>query len=273
MKSNFYYSFFFLPAEEKKALLSFYSFCRQIDDEIDWVSSDSLANSTVVKKGKIESWRSELKESFNGNPSQPLTKALAPFIKHYHLTPLYFDEIINGMEMDILYSSYATFDELKLYCYRVASAVGLICMEIFNDRSVHAMECAIHLGFAFQMTNILRDIFADLKKGRIYLPKEDMDRFSYSENDLKNHLKTEEFVHLIRFEIDRAKVYYQKAEKSLQECENVGKSVIQVMIKTYYQLLLKIERNILRLDQKTITLSTVNKLMIAGRVWLKSLFF
>ena len=269
MKSNFYYSFFFLPHQEKKALFSFYSFCRQIDDEIDGVpSAADSALTTAEKTARIQFWRSELKQSFNGNPSHPLAKTLQPFLKQYHLTPLYFDEIINGMEMDIFHSSYSTFDDLKLYCYRVASAVGLVCMELFNDRSVFAKECAVNLGIAFQMTNILRDIFSDSNKGRIYLPKEDFEKFSYSENDLKNHLKTTAYVNLIQFEIDRTKSYYQKAEMNLMDCDHVGRRVILVMMKTYYQLLLKIERNILRLDQKTISLSTFNKLMIAGKVWL-----
>ncbi|MBI1822073.1 MAG: squalene/phytoene synthase family protein [Nitrospirae bacterium] len=274
MKSNFYYSFFFLRPEEKEALFSFYSFCRQIDDEIDLPSSpaDPSAETIAGKIKKIQTWRAELKKCFDGKPSHPLTAKLQPFFKLYHLTPLYFDEILKGMEMDIHPFSVGTFEELKLYCYRVASAVGLVCMEIFQDRSVDARECAVNLGIAFQMTNILRDIFGDLEKGRLYLPKEDLDRFSYSENDLKDHLKTDAYVKLIQFEIDRTKIYYQKAEMNLQGCENVGKNMIEVMTKTYYRLLLEIEKNILRLDQKTIALSTLNKLLIAGGVWVKSRF-
>lgn len=266
MKSNFYYSFFFLPPLEKEALIRFYSFCRDLDDQIDL---EGPASPSSRKKEMIQRWREELTRTFQGNPASPFTRKLHPIIQNYHLSKIYFDEIINGMEMDILDSSYPTFEELKLYCYRVASAVGLVCMEIFGDRSENARESAIHLGIAFQLTNILRDIFADLGNGRIYLPGEDFRRFGYSEENLKKRMINVEFSNLIQFEIDRAKIYYEKAETGLKDCHNAGKSVIEVMLKTYYQLLLKIERNIWNLNRKTVSLSPLAKISIAGKVWLK----
>ncbi|MBI1823890.1 MAG: squalene/phytoene synthase family protein, partial [Nitrospirae bacterium] len=190
----------------------------------------------------------------------------------FHLSKRHFEEIINGMEMDILCGSYPTFEELKLYCYRVASAVGLICMEIFGDRSDEARESAIHLGIAFQLTNILRDLFSDLEKDRIYIPGEDFRRFDYSEDDLKKKTINVEFAKLIQFEIDRAKMYYEKAESGIQRCHNKGIRVIVVMMNTYYRLLLEIERNIWNLDRKKVSLSTLTKVSIAGRVWWKNYF-
>ncbi|MBI3606107.1 MAG: squalene/phytoene synthase family protein [Nitrospirae bacterium] len=268
MKSNFFYSFFLLPPEERNALLAFYAFCREIDDQVDLaLSSDGHSAGSSKKMEIIREWRSELIATFNGKPAHPLTVKLKPFIEQYRLSHEYFDEILNGMEMDILQSSYATFDGLKLYCYRVASVVGLICMEIFQDRSFPAKECAIHLGTAFQMTNILRDIFTDLKKGRIYLPEEDLVQFSYSETDLGNRVISAEFARLVEFEIARTKTYYDIAERRLNECRNPGRPAIEVMLKTYFQLLLKIERNIRVLDREEIALSLLKKAAIAGEVW------
>jgi phytoene synthase len=266
LKSNFYYSFFFLPPKEKEALIHFYSFCRDLDDQIDLAAPSPPASR---KQKLIQGWREELTRTFQGNPTSPLTQQLHPIIQNYRLSKIYFDEIINGMEMDILNSSYPTFEELKLYCYRVASAVGLVCMEIFGDRSENAKESAIHLGIAFQLTNILRDIFPDLENGRIYLPGEDFKRFGYSKENLKKRIVNVEFSNLIQFEIDRAMIYYEKAEAGLKDCHNTGKNVIEVMLKTYYQLLLKIERNIWNLSRKSVSLSPLAKISIAGKVWLK----
>lgn len=266
LNSNFYYSFFFLPPKEKEALILFYSFCRNLDDQVDL----GLPSSTPSRKKEIiQEWRVELNRTFQGHPTSPFTQKLLPAIQNYRLSKIYFDEIINGMEMDILYSSYNTFEELKLYSYRVASAVGLVCMEIFGDRSEKAREAAIHLGIAFQLTNILRDIFSDLENGRVYIPREDLKRFGYSEENLKNKVINLEFSNLIQFEIDRAKIYYEKSERGLMDIDNAGKDVIEVMLRTYLQLLLKIERNIWNLNRKPLSLGFFSKISIAGKVWLR----
>jgi phytoene synthase len=264
LKSNFYYSFFFLPPREKEALVQFYSYCRMLDDRID---QESLKLQKSDKIGLIQAWRDELNRTFQGNPGSPVTKKLYPAIECFHLSKSHFDEIINGMEMDILISAYPTFEELKLYCYRVASAVGLVCMEIFGDRSEAARESAIHLGIAFQLTNILRDLFSDLEKGRIYIPAEDFRRFDYTEEDLKKNIINVEFSKLIQFEIDRAKIYYEKAELGLQQCGKGKNQVIEVMRKTYFRLLIEIERNIWNLGRKEIALSAGTKMAIALKVW------
>ena len=266
MKSNFYYSFFFLPRAEKEALFLLYAFCRALDDRIDLPSgrNDAGDGLEVIRK-----WREELEMTYRGHPPNALFRSLYPAIRTFGLSRNNFEELINGMEMDIRSARYTTFDELKLYCYRVASAVGLLCMEIFGDRTDRARELAIHLGMAFQLTNIIRDIFQDLDKNRIYLPQEDLDLFRISADALSRREMNGDFAGLVQFQIDRAKKYYEKADLDLKACRNAGVKGIEVMMMTYARLLAKIDRNVWNLGWKRVSLTRTEKMAVAGRIWLK----
>lgn len=164
--SSFYYSFLFLPPEQKRAIMALYAFCREVDDVVDEVSDPGVA------RLKLEWWRRELERVFAGAPEHPVGRALAPVVARYRLPREHLEEVIDGMEMDLDQHGYRTWSELELYCYRVAGVVGLMAAEVFGYRDRRTLKYAHHLGLAFQLTNILRDVREDARRGRVYLPRE-----------------------------------------------------------------------------------------------------
>jgi phytoene synthase len=173
--SNFYYSFVFLPKVRREAMYTVYAFCKAVDSAVDEPPPGS------DPKEELRRWRSELDLVYAGEPTWPLMISLAHHAKRLSIPKAYFEELIKGVEMDLTTTRYRTFEELSLYCYRVASIVGLICLHIFGPTSAHAQDYAVDLGMAFQLTNILRDLATDADQGRIYLPQEDLARFGCSE--------------------------------------------------------------------------------------------
>ena len=240
-----------------------------MDDETDSAPfpGEHAATTMIRKKTSLERWRSELDRCYNGSPEDPVAIGLQKVVREFSLSKEYLEEILKGMEMDIAGTSYATFSELKLYCYRVASAVGLSSMEIFGRRSEEDREGAIQLGIALQLTNILRDIFSDLKSDRIYLPDEDFQRFSCRPEDLRDRYPSPPLIELVRFEIDRAKEFYRQAGLNLDKTKSTGSLVIRVIKETYWELLMKIERNIPELSKREISLSLGLKLGVATQAW------
>jgi len=181
-KSSFYYAFNLLPAEQRDAMNTVYAFCRETDDIVDegTISDD-------IKYDKLRKWRIELEKSLDGQSDYPLINKLSKTIQHFHIPLEPFFDLIKGMEMVLQKKRYLTFNDLQTYCYNVASTVGLMCIEIFGYRHPSAKDFAINLGIALQLTNILRDVKKDAEKGRIYLPKEDLEKFNYQESDVFNN--------------------------------------------------------------------------------------
>src|SRR6516165_2572935 len=175
--SNFYYAFMLLPRERRRALYSVYAFCRFVDDIAD---EDGIDNAPAM----LARWRDELDKVFGGAPSRAISRALSENVCRFNIPRQYFEEVIDGVEMDLTRRRYVTFDDLCLYCRRVASAVGLICIEIFGYRNQSTRVYAERLGVAFQLTNIIRDVSEDARRGRIYLPLEDLARFKVSEAEI-----------------------------------------------------------------------------------------
>src|ERR1700674_1629692 len=205
--SNFYYAFMLLPLERRRALHAVYAFCRFVDDVAD---DDTIAQSAEM----LTRWRDELQQVFAGTPTRPVSRALADNVGRFNLPRRYFDEIIDGVEMDLTRRRYESFDELSLYCRRVASAVGLICIEIFGYRNPATRVYAEKLGLAFQLTNIIRDVREDAERGRIYLPLEDLRRFAVTEAELTEGAYSDRFRTLMAFEALRAPDFYREAAQA-----------------------------------------------------------
>ena len=161
-------------------------------------------------------WREELERVFSGSPTHPISRALADNVRRFAIPRRYFEEVIDGVEMDLGRTRYATFDELRLYCYRVASAVGLVCIEIFGYRNPRTRQYAENLGIAFQLTNIIRDLSEDAARGRIYLPLEDLARFGVTEEEILRGADTLELRRLLEHEVERARSFYAQAEQALR---------------------------------------------------------
>jgi 15-cis-phytoene synthase len=256
-KSNFYYSFLSLPRLKRDAIETIYAFCRVTDDIVD-EGSDEKENHV-----RLLQWTDELKRSLYGVSRFTLLNKLSAIINHFHIPMDLFYDLIKGMEMDLTQKRYGTFAELEQYCYRVASTVGLISAEVFGYTNARTKEYAIQLGIALQLTNILRDIKADAKKGRIYLPLEDLQRFGYSEAELLNSTYNKQFVALMKFECDRAHEYYRHAKACLAEEDKPLFTAARTMGNIYYLLLLRIERAHYNVFSKRIRLASPFKILVA----------
>ena len=203
--SSFYYSFLFLPPERRRAITALYAFCREIDDVVDECHDAQIAAT------KLAWWREELARVYAGNPQHPIGQALRPATERFNLPHELLSEIIDGMEMDLTQSRYLDFTALSLYCYRVASVVGLLAAEIFGYQDRHTQKYAHDLGMAFQLTNIIRDVGEDARRGRVYLPLDEMKRFGVTVDDLFEARQTDNFRKLMEFQIERAEHYYAQA--------------------------------------------------------------
>jgi phytoene synthase len=255
-KSNLALAFVSLGRERRRDITTFYAFCRLIDDVADDVDLH-----VDEKQRRLTLWRESLHGSTPGEP------ALAPEIRRlmekYSLSVEMLDEIIAGVEMDLTNFRYATFAELRVYCYRVASAVGLASIEIFGYRNPACKEYAIQLGLALQMTNIMRDVGKDLRQGRIYLPQEDLAHFSYSETELQDRQYNERFVQLMSFEAQRARDFFARAA-ALLPCEDRQSMVAaKIMASIYRALLRRMELDKFRVFEKEYRLTKLEK---AGRI-------
>ncbi|TKS61104.1 MAG: squalene synthase HpnD [Nitrospira sp.] len=267
--SNFYYSFLFLPKAKREAMYTVYAFCKAVDNAVDEPPAGSNP------KEELKRWRSELDAVYRGTPIYPITVSLAHHVKILSIPKAYFEELIKGVEMDLFNNRYVTFDELSLYCYRVASVVGLICLHIFGVTSPRAQDYAVDLGMAFQMTNILRDLGADAAQGRIYLPLDDLRACNYPEKAMLQHTYSPEFKTLMQQETARAHHYYEKAHAALLALprrERQALTVAEIMRGIYSRILKKIEQSDYQVFGPRISLSTTHRLAIALGIWLRSNF-
>jgi phytoene synthase len=258
--SNFYYAFMLLPLERRRALYAVYAFCRFVDDIAD---DESIANPAEL----LARWREELRNVYAGTPTRPVSRALADNVVRFNIPQRYFDEVIDGVEMDLSRRRYETFDELILYCRRVASAVGLICIEIFGYSNPATRVYAEKLGLAFQLTNIIRDVREDAQRGRIYLPLEDLHRFGVTESELLGGVYNDRFRALMAFEAKRARDLYNEAAHALPLEDRPAMLSAEAMRLIYSALLEQIVRSNYRVFDRRHRLSTPRKLYLVGRAW------
>jgi phytoene synthase len=260
---NFYYSFLVMPREKRAAMCAIYAFMRRSDD-----IADGAANPAVALDG-LRQWRAQVDAVLNGGgASDPILPALADTVRRYHIPPRYFHELLDGTEMDQTTTRYATFDDLYKYCYRVASAVGLVVLPVFGYKDKVALVPAEACGIAFQLTNILRDVKEDAQMGRIYLPLEDLRRFGVSEDDIMNSRATPGFLELMKFEAARAREFYGKARPLLDMIDADSRGTLAVMIAIYGGILRKIEESNFAVFDQRVRLSTAEKLWIVGKNWM-----
>jgi 15-cis-phytoene synthase len=262
---NFYYSFLVMPREKRAAMCAIYAFMRRSDD-----IADGAANPAVAMDG-LGQWRMQVDAALNGGAAgEPILPALADTVRRYRIPLRHFHELLDGTEMDQTTTRYATFDELYRYCYRVASAVGLVVLPVFGYKDEAALVPAEACGIAFQLTNILRDVKEDAQMGRIYLPLEDLRRFGVSEDDIMSSRATQQFLELMKFEAERARGFYDKARPLQDMIDADSRGTLAVMIAIYGGILRKIEESNFAVFARRIRLSTAEKLWIVGKTWLGS---
>ncbi|MBI5463835.1 MAG: presqualene diphosphate synthase HpnD [Ignavibacteriales bacterium] len=256
-RSNFYYSFLILPKPKREAIETIYAFCRVTDDIVDEGDNEE------EKYARLHQWTEELRRSLTGASRYPILNRLSAIIRRFEIPLEHFYDLIKGMEMDLNKKRYDTWEELREYCYRAASTVGLICAEVFGYKNASTKEYAVNLGIALQLTNILRDLSADAKRGRVYLPREDMKKFGYTESDLMRRVYDERFVSLMRFECDRAHEYFRRAKSFLAEEDKPLFTAARTMGNIYYLLLRKIEQAKYDVFSRRIRLGSPLKLLVA----------
>ena len=262
---NFYFAFVTLPARRRRAIYAAYAFARLADDIADGDASSS------DKAEQLRELRAGLRQAFAGQPHGPVLLALSHASDEYGIDPALFERLIDGVEMDLTPRRYETFDELREYCYHVASVVGLISIEIFGYTDPRAPAAAVDLGLAMQLTNIIRDIREDAEAGRVYLPQEDLRRFGYTEDDLMHGLVNDAFVELMRFEAQRAREYFRSGEKLLAYLAPRSRACPAVLHGLYSRLLDRIEQRGFDVYGERVRLSSVEKLRIMAKLWTTSL--
>ena len=261
-KTSFYYSFSLLPKQQRDAIQAVYAFCRYTDDIVDEGENEG------VKVVLLRKWRMELGHALRGESSFQVLNQLATTARRFHIPFNHFYDLIRGVELDLSKRRYATFDELREYCTLVASSVGLMCRQIFGYRNESTKDYAINLGIALQLTNILRDLKDDAKRGRIYLPLEDLQQFGYTEDDLLNYRYTPEFVNLMRFECNRAREYFDLARDALKDEDKYYFFAARIMWSIYAHILRRIEDSHYNVFERRISIPKFLKVLIAFRYWL-----
>jgi len=259
--SSFYYSFLFLPSERRRAITALYAFCREVDDIADEVRDVDVA------RAKLAWWRTEVANLFAGHPQHPVTRALAPFVVPYRLDAARMNEIIDGMEMDLVYRRYPDFESLKLYCHRAAGVVGQLSAAIFGFTRAETLEYAEALGIAFQLTNIIRDVGEDARRDRVYLPSDELARFGLSAEDILARRGGEAFVKLMEFQAARAQSFYDLAFAKLPPEDRNSQRAGLIMAEIYRTLLDEIRRDRFNVLDRRVALTPLRKLWIAWRTW------
>ncbi len=266
--TNFYYSFLFLPEAKRRAIEAVYSFARGSDDAAD--SQPGLPGA----RREIGRYRELLAACYDGDAAPlntPAWQALAEAIRRFHIPRQPFEDLFEGMEMDLRMDhgsgSYQTFRELEIYCYHVASVIGLIAIEIFGYHNPQTRDYAVNLGKALQMVNILRDVQTDAQRQRVYLPREDLDRFGIDPNRLAGGCYDERFVKLMRFECDRARNFFERARQLLPAEDRKSLRPAEIMGAIYWRLLREIERRSYNVFGERVTLNRPAKLWTAFKVY------
>jgi phytoene synthase len=266
--SSFYYSFRFLPPERRRAIVAFYAFCREVDDIVDECPDRELART------KLAWWRDEITRLYAGAPSHPVTQALREAIAPFHLPQDAFEQIIDGMEMDLDFGLgqpvlYPDFKALRLYCHRVAGIVGEVAASIFGVSDRATLKYANKLGLAFQLTNIIRDVGEDVRRGRIYLPEDELAQFGVSISDLTQTRMTDNFLRLMEFQTQRALHTYDEALALLPAADRKAQRPGLIMAAIYRTLLEEIQADGFQVLDRRTSLTPLRKLWLAWRTWIK----
>jgi phytoene synthase len=271
--TNFYYSFLVLPADKRAAIVAVWDFCRAVDDAVDEAEAGTEA-------AQVALWRREVAACFGaGRPVTSQGQALAPLVTRFNLPRRAFDALVDGVEMDVGSRRYETFADLYEYCVRVASAVGLMCVEIFGYSDPRARQYATDLGVALQLTNILRDVPGDLARGRVYLPQEDLRRFGVGEEDLRREaaeagggVRSSAVRALLAHQAGRAREYYARAAASLPSRDAGRLVAAEIMGAIYLAILQKIERQNYDVFSRVIRIPRARRALIALRTWVRRLW-
>ncbi|MGH9174965.1 MAG: phytoene/squalene synthase family protein, partial [Vicinamibacterales bacterium] len=278
--TSFYYAFLMLPPAKRGAIVAVWDFCRAVDDAVDEVGPDGAWPLTAAARVKatreLEGWREELARCFDPSEraAQPETRqgrALRPCITAFELPREPFEDLIDGVAMDLDRDRYETIDELLEYCRRVASTVGLVCIEIFGCRDEGSRNYAINLGIALQLTNIIRDVGVDLSRGRVYLPQEDLRRFACTESALRGRHVTGPVRALLTFEISRAREYFKRAASTLPRGDARRLVAAEIMGAIYQDVLRRIERNGYDVFSQVIRVPPPARALIAMHTWARTL--
>ncbi len=262
--SSFYYSFLFLPPAKRRAITALYAFCREVDDVVDETSDDMVARS------KLNWWRGEIKAMLAQQATHPVTQALYPQLAVFELDPQHLLAIIDGMEMDLNQTRYLDYTGLQKYCWHVASVVGILSARIFGVSQPQTLEFAEKLGLAFQLTNIIRDVGEDARKGRIYLPVNELQQFNVTAADILNARHSDNFVALMEFQYQRAQALYDEAFALLPKADRKAQRTGLIMAAIYRALLVEIRSDgYLVLKQRT-SLTPLRKLWLAWKTYVSN---
>jgi len=274
--TSFYYAFVVLPKPQREAIVAVWDFCRAVDDVVDEPPPEAQGLSSEARsealRAALHGWREELARCYTGAPETPQGTALQSWIRHFDLSRQPFADLIDGVEMDLDRSCYDTFDDLREYCWRVASTVGLVCVEIFGQRSIRAREYAVQLGIALQLTNILRDVGGDAERGRIYLPQEDLRRFGCTNEDLRAGMLTAGVRQLLAFQRQRAVEYYAKAAELKTGLDARALVAAEIMGRIYRETLDRIERAGYDVFSQRIRVPRARRIAIAADTWMRTRF-
>jgi phytoene synthase len=264
--SNLALAFILLPREKRDAMSALYAFCRAVDDV-----ADEDAVPTEQRRAQLAAWRTDIRRACdNGKPEFILNQEFQPVIRRFKLPFALFDELIKGCEMDLDTLRYADYEQLELYCYRVASVVGLLSIEIFGYRNPACHDYAVYLGKALQLTNILRDVKNDAARGRIYLPQSELKKFNVTEAEILNSKYTENYFALAASVAGRAKQFYALAQKTLPPADRQAMVAAELMGSVYWQLLQKLERGRFNVfGPQPLKLSKPHKLALIVQSWLR----
>lgn len=261
--SSFYYSFLFLPSERRRAITALYAFCREVDDTVD------EATDSAVARNKLAWWRTEIAAMASGAPTHPVTRAMQPHLHPYALDPSHFLAIIDGMEMDLDQTRYLDCPGLRRYCWHVASVVGILSASIFGVSRPETLEYAEKLGLAFQLTNIIRDVGEDARKGRIYIPMNELQQFNVTAADILNARHSENFEKLMRFQAERAHKVYDEAFARLPAVDRRAQRPGLMMAAIYRTLLDEIERENFQVLRHKTSLTPLRKLWLAWKTYVR----
>ena len=255
--SSFYYSFLFLPAERRRAITALYAFCREVDDTVDECTDIGIART------KLAWWRQEVAAMMSGAPTHPVTKALQPHLTPFSLDSQHLLAIIDGMEMDLDQTRYLDFPGLQKYCWHVASVVGILSANIFGVTNPQTLQYAEKLGLAFQLTNIIRDVGEDARKGRIYLPVNELQQFNVTAADILNARHSDNFEKLMQFQAARAQKMYDEAFALLPKKDRRAQRPGLIMAAIYRAVLNEVERDGFHVLTQRISLTPIRKLWLA----------
>ncbi len=261
--SSFYYSFLFLPAPRRAAITALYAFCREVDDVVDETSDPQVAQATLGW------WRKEVAQMLAGSPTHPVTRALHPHLQPFDIRGEHLLAVIDGMEMDLTQTRYLDYPGLQRYCWHVASVVGIMSAGIFGYSDARTLAYAEKLGLAFQLTNIIRDVGEDARRGRIYLPISELQQHGVPASELLNATHSDRFEALMRFQTRRAQALYDEALALLPAADRRAQRAGLIMASIYRALLDEIERDGFHVLQHRISLTPPRKLWLAWKTWVR----